>query len=90
MIPSMASPDWATIKAADATYSGMVAAWWSAIVTTVRMLFAAVAMWWARRAALEAARQAKSATESVEWSRKAAEAALAQASLLQKQLGYLS
>jgi hypothetical protein len=88
MIPSMASPDWATIKAADAAYSGMIAAWWSAIVTTIAMSFAAVAVWWARRAALEAATQAKSATESVEWSRKAAEAALAQTLLLQKQLEF--
>jgi hypothetical protein len=84
----MGQPDWAAIKAADATYSAMVAAWWAAISTTIGMVFAAVAVWWARRAALEAAKQAKAAIESVEWSQKAAEAALAQTALLRKQLEY--
>ena len=57
----MDNPDWAAIKAADATYSAMIAAWWAAIATTLAMVFAAVAVWWARKASIEAARQANAA-----------------------------
>jgi hypothetical protein len=84
----MGQPDWAAIKSANATHSAMIAAWWSAISTTFALIFAAIAAWWARRAALEAAKQAAAAIESVEWSQKAAEAALAQTALVRKQLEY--
>ena len=78
----------------------MVAAWLGAIATCVVTIFTIVAVWWARRAALEAgkqvktsvnavveaSRQAKAAIESVEWSRKTAEAAYKQVEILERQI----
>jgi hypothetical protein len=74
----MGQPDWATVKAADAAYASMIAAWVAAIATALAALFASFAVWWAKKAAEEAGRQAKAAMDSVEWSRKAAEAAVEQ------------
>lgn len=82
----MDAPTWTEVLSADAALWAAIFAGLSFLATAGAVIVAVVALRWARRAAMEAGKQAKAAIDAVEWSRKAAEAAQGQIAIIERQI----